>query len=296
VIRETLLINNGMAGENTFTTDLTIGLILAVLVSLVIFGGIKRIGSVAGKLVPAMLIVYLLSVIYILVMNYDSILSCFALIFEDAFSAKAVLGGSLGAIIIAGVRRAAFSNEAGIGSAPMAHGAVKTNEPIREGLVAMLGPAIDTLVICTLTALAILITGVWQDENYQGVGMTLRAFEVAMPGIGSYLLLFCVFIFAITTLFTYSYYGTKCLSYLVGAKWGKLFNYFYVGLLVFGSVTSIAAIVSLIDGMYALMAIPTMISTLLLAPRVMKAARKYLSEYKEEDKQLKNKEAVLESP
>ncbi|MTI29429.1 alanine:cation symporter family protein, partial [Cytophagales bacterium RKSG123] len=266
VVRDALLVNNGFIGENTFRADLTIGLILAVLVSIVIFGGIKRIGAVAEKLVPSMVVLYLFAVGYILIVNYKAIIPCFALIFKDAFSAKAVLGGSIGAIIIAGVRRAAFSNEAGIGSAPMAHGAVKTHEPVREGLVAMLGPAIDTLVICTLTALAILITGVWQDANYQGVGMTLRAFEVAMPGIGSYILLFCVFIFAITTLFTYSYYGTKCLSYLVGVKWGRLFNYFYVAFLVFGSVTSIGAIVSLIDGMYAMMAIPTMISTLLLAP------------------------------
>ncbi|ARS37173.1 alanine/glycine:cation symporter family protein [Pontibacter actiniarum] len=290
VLREVVLVPNGVATENPFYWNLGIGLTLVAITSLVIFGGIKRIGHVAGKMVPSMVLLYMVAVLYIMFVNRESIPGAFALIFEDAFSARAVLGGAVGAIIIAGARRAAFSNEAGIGTAAMMHGAAKTDEPIREGLVAMLGPFIDTLVVCTLTGLAIIVTGTWHTSDDNGVTMTATAFGSALPGgIGSYVLVLCVLIFAFTSLFSYSYYGTKCFGFLFGARYKHYYNYFYVFTIVFGAVASITAVLALIDGMYAMMAIPTMVSALILSPKVMRAARDYfkrMREFREEREEL----------
>lgn len=274
VIKESLLIPHGL--EESFEMNLIIGIIIASIVSLVMFGGIKRIGKVAGKMVPLMVVIYSVAVILILLFNYELVPSSFALIFKDAFTGEAVLGGSIGAVMVAGARRAAFSNEAGIGTAPMAHGAAKTKEPIREGLVAMLGPAIDTLLVCTMTALAILITGLWQEQSddISGVTLTLMAFEDTLLG-GRYILLFAVLIFAITSLFSYSYYGAKCFNFIFGAKYEMIYKFFYIFMIIWGSVTSLGAVIGLIDGMYAVMAFPTMISAILLAPRVIDAAKKY---------------------
>jgi AGCS family alanine or glycine:cation symporter len=197
------------------------------------------------------------------------------LIIEDAFTGLAAAGGAIGTVIATGVRRGAFSNEAGIGTEAMAHGAAKTSEPVREGLVAMMGPVIDTLIICTATALVILMTDVWQTTNLDGVTMTNAAFESALPGIGSWLLIVCVFFFSITTIFSYSYYGAKCLGFLIGAERKHYYNYVIIVMIVVASMLSLDAMVGLVDGMFALMAIPTMTSTILLAPRVMEAARKY---------------------
>ena len=287
VIREVVLIPNGIGFANTFYSDLTIGFVLVLITSLVIFGGIKRIGHVASKMVPGMVLLYMLAVFYIMAANYTSIPGAFAIIFKDAFTAEAMLGGAVGAIIIAGARRAAFSNEAGIGTASMMHGAAKTDEPIREGLVAMLGPLIDTLVVCTLTGVAIIVTGTWDDSGANGVSVTAAAFDDAMPGFGSYILVLCVLIFAFTSLFSYSYYGTKCFGFLFGARYKYHYNYFYVFTIILGATASITAVISLIDGMYAMMAIPTMTSALLLSPKVMAAAKDYfrrMREFKEEAK------------
>jgi len=286
VIRDVVLLPNGI-GEGMIsigfdevrTSDLVTGLVLTVLVSLVIFGGIKRIGTVAGNMVPAMIVLYFITVIIIVVSNISQVPSMLGLIITDAFTGKALVGGAVGTVIMQGARRAAFSNEAGIGTAPMAHGAAKTNEPIREGLVAMLGPAIDTLIVCTLTALSILLTGVWQTSDSEGITLTIDAFEASIPG-GSYILTTCAFIFAVTSLFSLSYYGSKCWSFLAGAKYKNYYNYFYVLSIIFGSVASMTAIISLIDGMYATMAFPTMISGLLLAPKVKKEARRYFEQWK----------------
>ncbi len=282
ILRDVLLVPNGI--EGSFKTNLITGLVITIVVSLVIFGGIKRIGKVAGKMVPMMVVLYFASVFYILLSNFDAVPASFVLIFKDAFTGDAVLGGALGAIIIAGARRAAFSNEAGIGTAPMAHGAAKTVEPVREGLVAMLGPFIDTIVVCTLTALAILITGTWQDSESGGVTVTVNAFAQAIPEAGIYILMICVTIFATTSFFSYSYYGTKCLSFIAGAKYKNVFNYFYVGSIVFGSTASLASIISLIDASYALMSIPTMISAILLSPKVKKEAKKYFKALEDDKK------------
>src|SRR5690606_27248054 len=275
-----LLAPNGV--PTGFTTNLIIGLILVLLTSIVIFGGLSRISKTVGKLVPAMVVLYFISVLVILFVNMDQVPFYFSMIFTDAFEANnfkgdSFLGGMLGGLIILGIRRGAFSNEAGIGTSAMAHGAAKTNEPVREGLVAMRGPAIDTLVVCTLTALAILVTGVWQTTDANGVSLTAAAFDQSIPFFGNYLLMICIAIFSISSLFSYSYYGTKCLSFLIGADKKHYYNYFYILSILIGATTSLNMMINLIDGFFALMAIPTMISTLILAPRVLKEAKAYFA-------------------
>ncbi|MEQ9440547.1 MAG: alanine/glycine:cation symporter family protein [Cyclobacteriaceae bacterium] len=286
IIRDVILIPNGIIETPTFGSNLIAGLILASVVSLVIFGGIQRIARVASRLVPLMVVVYVGSVLFILLSNAGQIIPCLLLVVEDAFTGDAVLGGAVGSVIIVGAKRAAFSNEAGIGTAPMAHGAAKTDEPVREGLVAMLGPAIDTLVVCTMTALAILITDVWRTTDADGVTLTVNAFNTAIPfNMGGYLLIISVLSFSLSSLFTLSYYGTKCFSYLAGAHRAHYFNYFYVFVIIVSSVASLTAVINLVDGMYALMAFPTMISALLLAPKVRNAAKDYFSRIKLENPQ-----------
>ena len=277
-VRDIILIPNGLTDAgNHFWSDLMTGLVILVVVGAVIFGGIKRIGKVASKMVPAMVILYVSCVLVILGVHFDVLGTYLWLIVEDAFTAQAALGGAVGTIIITGVRRAAFSNEAGIGTATLAHGAAKTKEPVREGLVAMMGPFIDTIVVCTMTALAILVTDVWKTGDQNGITLTAAAFEEALGPIGVHLLMVSVTIFAASSLFTYSYYGTKCLGFLAGVKRKKWYNLFYVASILLGATASISAIINLIDGMYAVMAIPTMTVALLLSPKVMDAAKDYFA-------------------
>ncbi|WP_299247284.1 alanine/glycine:cation symporter family protein [uncultured Aquimarina sp.] len=260
---------------------LYIGLVLAVIASFVILGGIKRIGLVASRLVPIMVVLYFITVFTILVLQFDKVPEMFVLIFSDAFSGEAAAGGALGYLIKTGVKRAAFSNEAGIGTAPMMHGTAKTNEPIREGLVAMLGPAIDTLLVCTLTALAILSTGVWQHSEDNGISLTLQAFNSVLPyGIGDGVVIIMVLVFAFSTLFSYSYYGVTCLGFLTQPRYGKYYNYIYILSIVIAAVVKIDFAINLIDSAFALMAIPTVISGLLLAKKVNICAKKYFEKLK----------------
>ena len=271
--------------EVTFWSNLGIGLFLVGITTFVILGGLNRISKTATRLVPAMVVLYFVAVLEILVVNIDQVPYYLELIFTDAFDAnffkdEAMFGGVLGALIVLGIKRGAFSNEAGIGTAPMAHGAAKTTQPVREGLVAMLGPAIDTLIVCTLTALAILVTGVWKTSSDNGVSLTASAFAIAIPGFGNYILLVCIAVFSISSLFSYSYYGSKCLGFILGARYKKYYNYFYIASILVGATTSLSMMINLIDGFFALMAIPTMIATLYMAPRVMKEAKRYFNELK----------------
>ena len=278
ILRDSIYIPQGWVTANAHIGgDLITGLVLVVLVSIVIFGGITRIGKVTSKLVPAMVVIYVGCVIAILAAHITEIPHYLGLIVTDAFTGKSVMGGAVGSLIVIGIQRGVFSNEAGLGTEALAHGAAKTKEPVREGLVAMLGPAIDTIITCTMTALAILVTGVWKSTEANGVTLTLNAFDQALPEFGTYLLVICVVFFAISSMLTYSYYGTKCLGYLIGADKQHWYNYFYVASIIFGSVASIGAVIDLIDGMFALMAIPTMVSTILLAPKVKEAATSYFS-------------------
>ena len=258
-----------------FMANFLTGVVLALLVSIVIFGGIKRIGHVAARMVPFMVVLYFISVLYILFIHIADIPEYLLLVFTDAFTAKAALGGAVAEIIRTGIQRGAFSNEAGIGTESLAHGAAKTKEPVREGIVAMMGPVIDTLVICTMTAMAILVTDVWRGADDNGITMTLMAFTEVYGSAGAYVLVVSVVIFAISSMLTYSYFGTKCLGFLIGAERQHYYNYFYVVTIIFGAVVSIDAVINLIDGMFAVMAIPTMTSALLLSPKVRQAAVDY---------------------
>lgn len=275
IMRQEVATPLGLAAQDRFWFDLFFGIGMAVLVALVIFGGIKRIGRVASRLVPVMVVAYLLMAIYIMLIHYDQVPAAFALIFTDAFTGEAAGGGALGAVIIYGIRRGVFSNEAGVGTESMAHGAAKTSEPIREGLVAMTGPVIDTMIVCTCTAIVIIVTGVWQEADVNGIRLTAMAFDQMMPGRGAYVLALAVAVFSLSTMFTYWYYGAKCLGFLVGAEYGHLYRYIYTVMIVAGSVVSLDIVVNLIDSGFALMAVPTVVSTILLAPKVMEASRDY---------------------
>lgn len=276
-------------GLEVNTLKFVIGCTLTIISGIVIIGGIQRIGTWAGKMVPLMIVIYFFSVLAILIINANVVPHYLWLIITDAFAANnyhgnPAMGGLLGGLIVAGVRRASFSNEAGIGTAPMALGASQSTEPIREGLVSMLSPAIDTLLVCSLTAFAILATGVWENSGVSGVTLTANAFNSSMPGVGKYLLLLCAFFFAITSLFSYSYYGSKALSFLIGVSASKWYNYFYLATIIFGAIVSMDLVINIIDIAYALMALPTMISGLILAPKVMKEAKSYFSRMKVEGK------------
>jgi AGCS family alanine or glycine:cation symporter len=271
------------------TIKFVIGTVLMIIAGIVILGGIQRIGKWAGKMVPLMIIIYFCSVLAILFLHIGDVPHYLWMIISDAFAAnhyhgEPALGGIVGGLIVAGVRRASFSNEAGIGTAPMALGASKSSEPIREGLVSMISPAIDTLLVCTLTALAILATGVWQTTDANGVTLTAQAFESSLGSTGKILLLVCAFFFAVTSLFSYSYYGNKAMSFLAGVKAGKYYDYFYLSTIVLGAILSMQDVMNIIDIAYALMALPTMISGFLLAPKVLKESRSYFSRMKAEGK------------
>ena len=276
-IRDSVYLPLGLFSSDPFLGNIVTGILIAILVAGVIFGGIKRIGLVAGRIVPLMVLIYLLGGLGILFKNLDQIGSIINLVFSDAFTGNAVVGGVVGEVIRQGIRRAVFSNEAGLGTEVMAHGAAKTKEPVREGLVAMLGPFIDTILVCSITAFAILVSGVWNDPSLNGVTMTAKAFSQELGMVGDLILFFAVFSFSITTMFGQSYYGAKCTGFLLGSHWKEKYNWFYVLSTILGATVSISIVINLIDGMYAIMAIPTMVSTILLAPKVMTETRRYFS-------------------
>jgi AGCS family alanine or glycine:cation symporter len=259
----------------------TIGAVLAILTSFVIFGGLSKIAKVASTIVPFMVFIYLLAVIVVMAINMEKVWPALELIFSEAWNFKTIVTGGFWGLVIIGVRRAMFSNEAGLGSAPMYHGQSKTDNPIKEGLVAMLGPFIDTIVVCTLTAIVIILSGAY-TEDISGITMTIEAFERTLFGYGDMLLMLIVSAFALSTLFTYSYYGVKSLSFLTNPKIGKLYNVYFVIMVIFAAVASLDLVKNLIDLSYALMVIPNMIAVLLLAPKVNVAAKAYFKKLKNE--------------
>ena len=269
--------------EQSFNLNLIIGIIIAMLVSSVIFGGLSRIAEVASKIVPFMVMVYLLSGLFIVLSNASSIPAIFSNIFTSAFNGSSVAGGFAGtAIVISqGFRRAAFSNEAGMGTEVMAIGASKNNQPIKSGLVAMIGPLIDTIIVCTITGLVIFLSSEWIDGTYSGVSLTQKSFSNYLGLAGDYILIFSVATFTLSTMFGYSYYGCKCASYLFGANSKFYYRIFYVLTLVLGSVLSLDLAVNIVDAMFALMAFPTMISALYLAPNIKKEANRYFASIKD---------------
>lgn len=265
---------------SAFAWKAIVGLVLAAITATVIFGGVQKIAQVATRVVGPMVGFYLLAVAAVLFMNFDAIGPSFGLIFKEAFNLKTAVSGGLWGVIILGARRAMFSNEAGLGSAPMYHGQSKTDEPVQEGLVAMLGPFIDTIIVCTLTALVILISGAHLEAETNGILMTLIAFKKTLFGWGDVLLMIAVTSFALSTILTYSYYGVKSLSYLTNARIAKGFNYFYIITIVIAAVASVDLVVNLMDLAYSLMLIPNMIAVLWLAPHVNRSAKDYFERYK----------------
>ena len=267
--------------ENHFSFDLVASLIIASFVALVIRGKIQRIGTFAIRIVPTMIAIYLFATSFILFEYFDQIPDVFVLIINDAFTGSAVAGGSLGTVIMIGIRRGAFSNEAGIGTESMAHGTAKTREPIREGLVAMMGPVIDTLIMCTATAFIILLTGVWEiNDNLYGVTLTAIALDTVFPFFGKYLLLVMVGFLSFTTMVTMWFYGVRSAGFLFGEKNSGFYTPVYLTLLIAGSVVSLDIVNGLILATFATMAIPTMISTLYLSPKVKVAANQYFEKIK----------------
>jgi AGCS family alanine or glycine:cation symporter len=272
----TALVNDmAFAGAAPLWAKPAVGVAIACVVAGVIFGGLPRVAKVAVAVLPLMVAVYMLMTLSVILLNLPAVPGLLAQIVGDAFNPRAAAGGFV-AVMLIGISRGAFSNEAGVGTEVMAHGAARTNEPVREGLVAMLGPVIDTLIVCTCTAIVILLTGVWQEPGaLSGITMTASAFEGQLGIAGVVALGFVALILSSTTMFTGWYYGAKCFGYLFGAEIQHHFRWIFVGTVVFGASVSIDTVFSIISGCYGLMAVPTMISSLILAPKVMEAARDY---------------------
>lgn len=257
-----------------------LGVVISVIVGMVIIGGIKRIGKVASKLVPFMSSIYVAGALFIIFWNYDKITDSFCLIFKHAFTPTAATGGFAGATVLYaitwGVRRAAFSNEAGLGSAPIAHAAAKTKEPVREGLVAMMGPLIDTLVICTMTALVIIITGEWTGKATSSV-LTKNAFNAGIPYFGGIIVAIGLILFAISTAISWSYYGDRCAEYLFGSRAILPYRWIYVVALFVGAVVRLEFVWNFSDITLGLMSLPNLIAIVALSGVVISLTKDYFS-------------------
>lgn len=258
------------------------GLVLAVLAFLVLLGGIRRIAEVAGKLVPFMAVTYLLGGLAVLLLNFSALPSTVVQIVHLAFTPTAATGGFAGAAVWAairfGVARGIFSNEAGLGSAPIAHAAATTDNPVRQGSIAMLGTFIDTLIICSITGLAIVVTGAWTSGE-TGAALSSMAFERALPGFGGYVVSLGLAIFAFTTLLGWSFYGEKCTEYLFGVRAIRPFRILWVLAIPVGAMAQeqLDFVWLVADTLNALMALPNLIALLLLSPVVFRLTRDYFS-------------------
>lgn len=255
----------GWSNDSSFR--LIFGISVAMLVALVALGGIRRIARVASWLVPFMVGLYFILVLYIIATNIHGVPAVFRSIFSEAFNLRAGWG-ALAGIAIIGARRAALVNDAGVGTATIMHGASDNREPVREGLVAMLGPAIDSGLVCTLTALAILLCGeIPADGSVKGLEIAMNAFHSAIPG-GKYLLMVIVLCFALSSMFSYSFYGTRCAAYLWGEQRARWYTWFFIATLVIFAVIPLGVAVGFCDLFYALMAFPTMLTLILLRRHV----------------------------
>ncbi|MBE9041007.1 alanine:cation symporter family protein [Oscillatoriales cyanobacterium LEGE 11467] len=250
------------------------GLGVAILVALVILGGIKRIGSVAAALVPSMCLIYVLAALWILLTNLTQIPVAFGTIFQGAFSPEAIEGGFVG-VLVQGIRRAVFSNEAGIGSAAIAHAAARTDEPVREGIVALLEPFIDTVVICNMTALVVVITGTYQQSDLSGVDITSAAFGTAISWFPIVLSL-AVFLFAFSTMISWSYYGERAWTFLFGEATMPVYRVLFVLCVFLGSIFNLGAVLDFSDMMLLSMAFPNMLGGFILCDRVAAETKDYM--------------------
>jgi AGCS family alanine or glycine:cation symporter len=255
------------------------GIVFCIGASLILIGGIKRIGQVTEKMVPAMVGIYFVGAIFIVISHYANIPQMFVEIFTGAFAGTAAVGGFAGAavkdVIIMGIRRATFSNEAGMGSAAMAHSAAKTT-PIQEGIVALLEPFIDTIVVCTITALALLLTGVWTQGGIAGSEMTAVAFESVMGPAGRWIVALTVTLFAFSTMISWSYYGEQGVTFIVGSKWIPTYRWVFIAFIYIGAVIQLNIVLNVSDAVYGLLALPNLMACYFLLPKV----KAELNEYK----------------
>ena len=267
--------------ENNFNVPtLVSGIVMSILVGIVLLGGIKRIAEVAGKLVPLMAVIYLLATMSILILNAAEVPAAVFLIVDTAFNGAAATGGFVGASIMlalqSGVARGVFSNESGLGSAPIAHAAAETNSPVRQGSIAMLGTFIDTLIICTMTGLVLIVTGVWDGELH-GAAMTSAAFSSELP-FGDIILTLCIILFGFTTMLGWSYYGERCAEFLIGPKVIVPFRVLWVVGIFLGTQMSLELVWKMSDVLNGMMAIPNLIALVFLAPVVFRLSREYFAE------------------
>ena len=263
------------------TYNWIVGVGLAVLVALVILGGIRRIGRVTSRIVPLMCLLYVAASLLIIISHIGDVPHMIATIFSEAFNASAIFGGFFG-VLVTGIKRAAFSNEAGLGSAAFAHSAARTNEAAREGMVAMIGPFIDTIIICLMTGLVCMITGVYADPQFQaqqgfavGVRMTAAAFDSFIPG-ARYVLAVAVMLFAYSTMISWSYYGERAWEYLFGAASTVLYRIIFVFFVFVGSVTALSNVLDFSDMMILGMAFPNIIGGVILSPQIKACLQDYL--------------------
>ena len=256
---------NAYINIGDFQWKLIIGILLSISSGFVIFGGLSSIVKVSSNLVPLMVGLYFFMGLFMILSNFEEVIPTFKLIFFEAFNLKTAVTGGFWGLIILGVRRAVFSNESGIGNAPMYHGQSQSQKGTNEGLVAMLGPLLDTVLVCTITGLVVIISGAYKVEGLNGIVLTLEAFRRLFFGFGDILLLLMVFVFGISTLFTYSYYGVKCFGFLTKVRWGKYYNYFYVGSIIFSALVTVEVVIGIIDLSFALMCIPNMIAVVYLS-------------------------------
>lgn len=293
----TSAVNNFFDADNTWTVNLfgndyswsvvIAGVILTICVALVIIGGLKRISTVSQVVVPFMAILYIVAAVIILVVNYKEIPGAFVTIIESAFGLRAAAGGALGAILVAmqkGIARGIFSNEAGLGSAPIAAAAVQTDEPVEQGLVSMLGTVIDTLIVCTMTGLSIMVTGAW-DLGLEGVEVTTYAFQKGLPfpeQVGAFILMVSLVFFAFTTILGWDYYSERCLDYLTGnnVKAAKIYRWLYIVCVFIGPYMTVKAVWTIADIFNGMMAIPNMIALIALSGVVVKETKSYFDRRK----------------
>jgi len=265
------------------------GAVIAVLTALVILGGIKSIGKVTEKIVPVMAVIYVLGSLFILFTNAGKVGMAFGLIFSNAFNANAVSGGLVGTVIRMGVARGVFSNEAGLGSAPIAHAASKNDNPITQGIIASLGSFLDTIVVCSMTALVILVSGLLTfdanglmsvTDELTGAALTSRAFGIAMPGFGSFIVSFGLMFFAFSTIIGWYYYGSKCAEFLFGLKSEMPYKWAWVILTYVGATIPLGFVWNISDAFNGLMAMPNLVALLALSGSIFK----WTKEYEEKEK------------
>ena len=255
---------------------LLVGITLAFITALVVLGGIRRIARVASVMVPFMVGIYFIAVLYILIDRYDQVPAALQSIFTEAFNLRAGFGALIGTALI-GARRAALVNDAGVGTATIMHSESRGTSPVREGLVAMLGPGIDSGFVCTLTALALLVAGDFTNvDGVKGLEVAMHAFGNGIPG-GEYILMLIVVCFGLSSLFSYSFYGNRCATYLFGERRARLHTWFFILTLILFAVVPLQAAVGLCDLLYAFMAIPTMFTVILLSHKVRALTRTHFT-------------------